>query len=101
MIQLPNTLTPVRYPGYYWCVKEHKLYSIKVQGVLRELKRRSPVKYGAKGWRPSRFSRIGQEAHYVVSFKSRDKYLFVKDLRKLTLEPQVLPLPAQKEQHEN
>jgi hypothetical protein len=38
MIHLPSTLTPVpRYPGYFWDVKSHKMFSLKVGGELREM----------------------------------------------------------------
>jgi hypothetical protein len=38
MIYLPATLTPVpRYPGYFWDVKSHKMFSLKVGGELREM----------------------------------------------------------------
>lgn len=37
------TLTPLKnYPGYYWDVEKQVLYSIKIGGVLRKLKRHKP-----------------------------------------------------------
>lgn len=93
MIQFPNTLTPTKYPGYYWCVRQEKLYSIKVEGVLNELKRRPALPHGYGNYALAR-SRMVNEAHYQVSVKGHRRYLFVKDLKELKLEPQVLPLPA-------
>lgn len=37
MIVFPPEFVKIEYPGYFWNVKEKKLYSIKVQGVLRPL----------------------------------------------------------------
>ena len=45
MITLPPTLTPIKYPGYYWCVETNRLFPIKIGGVLREIKKRRVPKH--------------------------------------------------------
>lgn len=46
MIQFPEHFIPLKkYPGYYWNDQNKKLYSIKVSGVLKELKLNNPVYY--------------------------------------------------------
>ncbi len=37
MVTLPKDFVATRYPGYFWNVKEKKLYSIKVTGELRPM----------------------------------------------------------------
>ena len=37
MVTLPKDFVATRYPGYFWNVKEKKLYSLKVTGELREM----------------------------------------------------------------
>ena len=37
MVTLPKDFVAIRYPGYFWNLKEQKLYSMKVTGVLRPL----------------------------------------------------------------
>jgi hypothetical protein len=85
MIKFPATLTPVpKLPGYFWDVETHKLYSIKVGGVLREMKvhRLHPcVRFG-------RFSKIklkAGELYYSLSHQGHSRAMPVRDLKKLTL----------------
>lgn len=82
MIYFPATLTPVPFcPGYFWDVESHKLYSIKVGGVLRELKRKQ-LWAGVAHYYPRRHS---GEQYYSVSNKGRPRALFVEDLKRLEL----------------
>ena len=37
MVTLPTEFVATRYPGYFWNVKERKLYSLKVTGELRPM----------------------------------------------------------------
>lgn len=37
MVTLPKDFVATRYNGYFWNLKEQKLYSLKVTGVLRPL----------------------------------------------------------------
>lgn len=37
MVTLPKDFVATRYPGYFWNVKEKKLYTIKVSGELRPM----------------------------------------------------------------
>ena len=37
MVTMPKDFVATRYPGYFWNVKEKKLYSIKVTGELRPM----------------------------------------------------------------
>ena len=37
MVTLPVEFVATRFPGYFWNVKEKKLYSIKVTGELRPM----------------------------------------------------------------
>lgn len=37
MVTLPPEFVATRYPGYFWNLKEKKLYTIKVTGELRPM----------------------------------------------------------------
>jgi len=37
MVVLPGDFVATRYPGYFWNLKERKLYTIKVTGELRPM----------------------------------------------------------------
>jgi hypothetical protein len=83
MIKFPATLTPVpKLPGYFWDVNSHKLYSIKVGGVLRELKVQRCKAY--RGC--NRFSKVKVgELYYGLSHRGRSMPTPVRDLKKLAL----------------
>ena len=63
MVTLPVDFVATRYPGYFWNVKEKKLYSIKVTG---ELKPMTFHKGGNFGW-------VKVEPGYQISVKGRKR----------------------------
>jgi len=86
MIYFPATLTPVpNCQGYFWDVVEHKLYSVKVAGELRELtvRRLHPAATRFGGFKWTNIN-VGDK-YYVVSVKGRPRYLPVASLKKLEL----------------
>lgn len=38
MVTLPLPFVAISYPGYFWNLSDHQLYSLKVGGVLRPLR---------------------------------------------------------------
>jgi hypothetical protein len=93
MITFPNDLTPVPdFPGYFWDVTEHKLYSIKVGGVLRELKvqRMWASVYHYGGGRRFSKLKVGQ-LYYNLSHKGIGHPTAVGDLKKLKLTDYAIP----------
>ena len=83
MITFPLQFTATRYPGYFWDVEKKKLYSIKVTGELREIKR-------AKS---SHFNRYFEG--YVVSHKGRRRNLSLEYLHSLKAVDTVIPMAGQ------
>lgn len=104
MIKFPQTLTPVpKQTGYFWDVESHKIYSLKIGGVLKELSK-SKLHYKAY-WHPNfrnhTGAKIGDE-FYNLSQEGKPRKFFVKDLMKLKLTDYDIPVinrivPAQKE----
>ena len=45
MITFPPYFTAIKFPGYFWNTVDKQLYTIKVTGILRPLKRNRPNKY--------------------------------------------------------
>ncbi len=89
MITLPKQLTATKYPGYFWDTEEHKLYSIKVGGVLKHLKvinfgKLQHFVYGA--WRMDCDKWL-----YRVSVEGHSRYLTDRYLLSLTLEDSEIP----------
>jgi hypothetical protein len=80
VVTLPSDFVATKYSGYFWNLKEKKLYSIKVDGVLKPIK-----KYPPNQW--NHF----QDA-YRVSVKGWRKSLHMDYLKKLVPADSVIPL---------
>lgn len=72
MVILHPRFIPINYPGYFWDTESKRLYSIKVEGVLRPL----------SVTRPNKFNRLSSPA-YRISYKNEPRYVFVDRLEKL------------------
>jgi len=104
MIYFPSTLTPVPYsPGYFWDVKKHKLFSIKVGGMLRELKmlRAHPAMFNYGRFTYSKGGLSVGDPYYRVSVNGRYRYLTVASLKKLELVHYDMPVIERVEEYEN
>ena len=81
MVRLPNVFIATKFPGYFWNTETQTLYSLKIDGVLKELK----MVY------PNHFNMIRMPG-YRVSVKGRRKYLSIGYLKKLKPEFSVIPV---------
>jgi hypothetical protein len=90
MIKFPATLTPVpKLPGYFWDVNSHKLYSIKIAGILRELK----LQRFHPSFRYNRGTRLKPgDLYYALSHLGRRQYMPVSTLKKLKLLDYTMPV---------
>lgn len=78
MVTLPKGFVATQYPGYFWHLTEHRLYSIKVSGMLQPLRfDRSSV---WNNWL----------AGYRVSVNGRRRLITPAYLMKLKDTPQVI-----------
>lgn len=85
MITFPLHLTATKYPGYYWDIVLKKLYSIKVDGVLNELKKRKVTKFNTI------LVLKGYKYYYSVSVKGKRKVLTSEYLKKLKYKDSIIP----------
>ena len=83
-VRLPAGLVQTKYPGYFWDTMNEKLYSIKVAGVLKELKHH-------KSFRPPG-GRREFPAGFGVSVRGRKFRLTRWELKKLYPTPQLIPM---------
>lgn len=92
MVTFPENLVAIKYSGYFWDVKEKKLYSIKVGGKLRQLKKLDIwplIKYSKRAqWGKQRLSE--EKYYYKVSDKGVRKFLFSTYLEELELQNSVI-----------
>jgi hypothetical protein len=66
MIRIPDGFAAVKgFPGYFWHLSEEKLYSMKIDGILKPLKKQRGFN---RGWQPI-------PPHYAVSKNGRRKIL--------------------------
>ena len=73
MVVLPIEFVKTRYPGYFWNTESQTLYSLKIGGVLKEIKIS----------RPNSFNNYS-EPMYRVCVKGVRKGMSLSSLQKLT-----------------
>lgn len=73
MITMNPRLVPLVYPGYFWHLDEEVIYSIKIQGILKKLKKQpstaSSRRRGIRG------------ACWHLSYKGKSKFVRHEGLR--------------------
>ena len=88
MIKFPVQFRALpKYPGYFWNVEDKKLYSIKIKGVLKPLKK----KY------PNRFNNM-YSPFYEISINGQRKYISVDRIVKICV-PHHLIVPEYKKEY--
>lgn len=91
MVILPIGFTPTKYPGYYWNVNKQALYSLKVGGQLRKMKRVSGEwEFGHGQWR--RVPQNQRFPHYNISHNGVRCQLYVSELKQLQIVDQIMPI---------
>lgn len=83
MVILPIEFVKTRYPGYYWNTESQTLYSLKINGVLKEIKIS----------RPNHFNNYTQPG-YRVCVKGKRKFMSLSSLQKLTAQLSVEVFPV-------
>jgi hypothetical protein len=97
MITLPAPFANVPdCPGYFWHTINHTMYSIKIAGELRELKRHKVNRWTFKGKRRPNFVVTGQE-YYQLSVKGTPRLRYVSKLKKLKCVDYEIPVHIRKE----
>lgn len=81
MVTLPPGFIATRYPGYFWHAIEQRLYSLKVDGILKPI----------KAQKPNRFN-LATEPYYRVSVRGRRRAMGLRYLKSLKYEASVIPV---------
>ena len=89
MITLPEGLTATKYPGYFFHVADRELYSIKVGGNLRKLKKRPYGKICA--FVPYAWKLECDTWCWQVSVEGKKKFLTDRYLYSLSVEDSEVP----------
>lgn len=85
MVTLPKEFVATKYPGYFWNIKDEKLYSIKVTGALK------PLSYTRAGLFNKYTRRIIMPG-YHVSVNGKKKILTLEELKALKPKKQIFPI---------
>jgi hypothetical protein len=71
MVRLPEEFIATKFSGYFFNTKENVLYSVKIRGVLRPLKKTSP----------NYFNKLREPAFYISVDGKRRAYVISKLLK--------------------
>ena len=93
------TFTPdfiaTMYPGYFFNVEDNKLYSLKIDGVLKPLKYYKANYWNKMDVHPVKLSdgsRVYSKGGYVVSVEGRRRVYPIEKLKDLKHEQSVIPV---------
>jgi hypothetical protein len=84
MVTLPKDFVAIRYPGYFWNLKENRLYSMKVTGVLKPL---------AGPYKPNPFNHFNCPM-YQISVNGSKRNIGIDYLRKLKAVNSTIPMES-------
>lgn len=84
MVTLPKDFVSIRYPGYFWNLKDQRLYSMKVTGILRPL---------SGPYKPNQFNRALYPV-YQISVGGYKRNISVDSLKKLKAANSTIPMEA-------
>jgi hypothetical protein len=86
MVTLEPQFVATKYPGYFFNTQDHKLYSMKVDGVLK------PLKFH----RPNHFNHLWRyndtNGGYQVSVKGRKRWLLIEELEAIKPHDATIPV---------
>lgn len=80
MVTLPKEFAATRYPGYFWNIKDEKLYSVKVTGMLKPLAKQYSNQFN--------HFRVG----YQISVAGQKRFMELSYLKSLKPKTTVYPV---------
>lgn len=80
MVTLPKQFVATRLPGYFWNTADERLYSVKITGALRPLKKQAS----------NRWNHFKEG--YQLSHMGRKRFMSVDYLKKLKPKAQTFPI---------
>jgi len=92
MLHTPPEFVATKFPGYYWNLNTNRLYSIKIDGVLKPLKRSTPNKFNTLHLRGAKYG-------YRVSVKGKSRWLLDAYLESLDQSTSIIPVAEKRHPH--
>lgn len=95
MVTLPAPFVATKYPGYFFNTEDEKLYSIKIDGVLKQLKYHYANRWNHIGTWPTKLkdgSSVYSKGGYVVSVKGCNRVLTIEYLKDIEPHDSTIPV---------
>ncbi len=96
-VSLPSDFIATKYPGYFFNTADEKLYSMKIDGVLKPLKFYRPNPWNHISTYPIKLqdgSEVKSIGGYYVSFRGMRKFYAIERLKDLESVKSVIPIRA-------
>lgn len=95
MVKLPDQFIATKYPGYFFNIEDEKLYSMKIDGILKPLKYRSANYFN--NWGSVRVKLESGETVYAtggyqISVKGMRRFYPIERLKDLKNVDAVIPV---------
>ena len=95
MVKLKPEFIATKFPGYFFCTAATKLYSLKIDGVLKPLKFYKPNQFNHIGSHPLKLKsgeRVYSKGGYNISVKGRRKFYPIEKLMELEEHDATIPV---------
>lgn len=95
MITFKPEFIATKYPGYFFNTEDNKLYSMKIDGVLKPLKYQRPNRFNHIGTYPYKLkdgTKFWSKGGYAVSVKGSRIYYAIEHLKELDAVAHVIPV---------
>jgi len=95
MVTLPKEFVATRWDGYFFNTKDEQLYSLKIDGMLKPLKFRTPNPFNHIGRfmvKLTNGSRVKCTGGFNVSVKGQKKFYPLEQLKELKEHDAIFPV---------
>jgi len=95
MITLPKEFVATKFPGYFFNREDGKLYSLKIDGVLKALKFYVPNQFNHMWRYPIKLkdgSKVTTKGGYYISFHGMRKFYPIERLKEIKEHDATIPV---------
>ena len=95
LVSFPPEFIATAFPGYFFNVTDEKLYSMKIDGILKPLKYQRPNQFNHMWRHPVKLrdgSEVTASGGYYVSVKGRRKFYAIEKLKDLPHVESIVPV---------
>lgn len=97
MVTLPPEFIAIKWAGYFWNTVDKTLYSVKITGTLKPLKRTRKSNFGRGGWAGYVDGKPDEVNGFCISENNQTHFISLKTLKALKPKDTVFPIYKQLE----